>query len=72
MLKFRFIHRAGCLQQIPTVSTLDIQCIPADFIVIKLDKCGENGTAAGTSVGRTNGSKIRRYDWRQFLLTQPK
>lgn len=56
MLKFRFIHRAGSFQQIPAVSTLDIQCIPADFVVIKLDKCGENGTATATGVGRTKGS----------------
>ena len=38
MLKFRFVYRTGCLQQVPAVSALDIKGIPADFIVIKLDE----------------------------------
>ena len=65
MLKFRFIHRAGCLQQIPTASTLDIQCPPGYVVVIKLDEGREDGTAAATGVSRAKGSKVCCYNRRQ-------
>ena len=62
MLKFRFIHRAGSLQQIPTVSTLDIQRPPGYVIVLKLYEGREDGTAAATGVGRAKGSKVCCYN----------
>ena len=56
MLKFRFIDRARSFKKVATVGTLNIKGIPADFIVIKLDKGREDCTTTGTGVGWSNGS----------------
>ena len=59
-----FIYRAGSFEKVATVSTLDIQGIPADFIVIELDIGIKDCTTTGAGVGRTNRSKVGCYNRR--------